>query len=134
MDVADLRSRLDRDRAGFLADWVPGWFAAGAPAGLAPATISEILAAGVEIDEQFVGFATYDPRPALPRLAVPIHYVHGALDTEIPVAVAHECAARTPGARVSVIDGAGHMPHQERPAEFTAALRAAFAAFPLPVA
>lgn len=134
MDVADLRSRLDRDRAGFLADWVPRWFAPGAPAGLASAAIGEILAAGVEIDEQFAAFATYDPRPALPRLAVPIHYLHGALDTEIPVAVAHECAARTPGARVSVMDGAGHMPHQERPVEFNAALRAALSAFPRPVA
>jgi pimeloyl-ACP methyl ester carboxylesterase len=134
MDVADLRSRLDRDRAGTLGDWVPNWFAPGAPAGLAAATIEEILAAGVEIDGQFPAFATYDPRPALPRLAVPIHYIHGALDAEIPVAVAQECAALTPGARVSVLDGAGHMPHQERPAEFNAALRAALAAFPLPVA
>jgi non-heme chloroperoxidase len=127
MDVADLRARLAADRAGFLAEWVPQWFAPGAPAGLAAAAIAEILASGVEIDEQFVAFATYDPRPALPRLAVPIHYVHGALDTEIPVAVAHECAALTPGARVSVIDGAGHMPHQERPDAFDAALRTALA-------
>jgi non-heme chloroperoxidase len=134
MDVADLRARLAADRAGFLAEWVPRWFGPGAPAGLAPAAIAEIRAAGVGIDGQFTAFATYDPRPALPRLAVPIHYVHGALDTEIPVAVAHECAARTPGARVSVIDGAGHMPHQERPAAFNAALRAALAAFALPVA
>jgi pimeloyl-ACP methyl ester carboxylesterase len=134
MDVTDLRARLAADRAGFLAEWVPRWFAPGAPPDLASAAIAEIRRAGVEIDGQFTAFATYDPRPALPRLAVPIHYVHGALDTEIPVAVAHECAARTPGARVSVIDGAGHMPHQERPDAFNAALRAALAAFPLPVA
>jgi pimeloyl-ACP methyl ester carboxylesterase len=134
MDLADLRSRLDRDRAGTIAGWVPGWFAPDAPADLVAATIAEVLAAGTGIDEQLAAFATYDPRPALPRLAVPIHYIHGALDTEIPVAVARECAARTPGARVSVIDGAGHLPHQERPAAFDAALRAALAAFPLPVA
>jgi pimeloyl-ACP methyl ester carboxylesterase len=37
--------------------------------------------------------------------------------------VAEACAARTPGATVTVIPGAGHLPHQERPAEFNAALR-----------
>jgi pimeloyl-ACP methyl ester carboxylesterase len=37
--------------------------------------------------------------------------------------VAAECAALTPGASVTVIPGVGHMPHQEDPEAFTAALR-----------
>ena len=69
--------------------------------------------------------SVYDPRPALPSLRVPIHYIHGALDAEIPVTVARDCAARTPGAELTVITGAGHMAQQDRPAAFNAALRSA---------
>jgi pimeloyl-ACP methyl ester carboxylesterase len=41
------------------------------------------------------------------------------------VTVARDCAARTPGAELTVIAGAGHMTQQDRPAAFNAALRSA---------
>ena len=56
-------------------------------------------------------------------IGVPVHYIHGELNAEIPVAVAQDCASRTPGARVAVLAGCGHLPHQERPAEFNTILR-----------
>ncbi|MCE4943669.1 alpha/beta hydrolase [Streptomyces albulus] len=127
MPLAELTDGLRRDRAGTLAAWVPQWYAPGTSPALVDWTVRQILDSGVHIDEHFAAAAAYDPRPVLPALRVPIHYLHGALDTEIPLEVPRACAALTPGAGLSVIAGAGHMPQQERPAEFNAALRAALA-------
>ncbi|MEV6825410.1 alpha/beta hydrolase [Amycolatopsis sp. NPDC051102] len=121
--VHDLRKRLVDDRAGTLEDWVPNWFAPGTARGLVDWTIRQLLDSGVYIDELFTECTTYDPRPRLADLAVPITYLHGELDAEIPLEVPRTCAARTPGARVHVLAGCGHLPHQEKPRAFTAALR-----------
>lgn len=123
MPLEQLRRDLRQDRAGVIAGWVPQWFAPGTERALIDWTVRQMLDSGVYIDEQFDGFLTYDPRPVLPGLMVPIHYLHGELDTEIPVAVSEECAALTPGASVTVIPGVGHLPHQEDPESFNAALR-----------
>ncbi|WP_431047200.1 alpha/beta fold hydrolase [Streptomyces sp. P1-3] len=123
----ELVTGLCCDRAGTVADWVPGWYAPGAAPALIDWTVRQILDSGVYIDEHQATADGYDPRPALPGLQVPIHYLHGELDTAIPLEVARTCAALTPDAEVGVIADAGHMPHQERPAEFNAALRAALA-------
>ncbi|WP_031464498.1 alpha/beta fold hydrolase [Sciscionella sediminilitoris] len=123
-DLGELRQRLATARAATLAEWVPGWYAPGTAPALIGATERMILESGVFIDAHFDWLAGYDPRPALPGLAVPVSYVHGALDPQIPLAVAEHCAALTPGARLRVIEQAGHMPQLERPAEFNATLRA----------
>ncbi|WP_227984628.1 alpha/beta fold hydrolase [Nocardia spumae] len=128
MPLAEIIDEMRYRRAEFLSTWVPNWYAAASPV-LVDWTIRQILDSGVYIDELFHACATYDPRPRLPLLRTPIHYLHGELDAEIPVEVARVCAALTPGAAVTVIDGAGHMPQQERAAEFNAALRSAVAAF-----
>ncbi|MGK5640935.1 alpha/beta fold hydrolase [Streptomyces sp. URMC 126] len=119
---SDLAAGLREDRAGTLAGWVPGWFGPDASPVLADWTIRQILDSGVFVDGQFDQALAYDPRPALPGLRVPVHYVHGEL-SHIPVAISRECAELTPGAELRVIAGAGHMAHQERPAAFNAALR-----------
>ncbi|MCW7984804.1 alpha/beta hydrolase [Streptomyces platensis subsp. clarensis] len=124
---AELVAALRRDRAGTVADWVPGWYAPGTAPALIDRTVRQILNSGVYIDEHQATAAGYDPRPALPGLQVPIHYLHGELDTAIPLEVPRTCAALTPGAEVSVITGAGHMPHQELPDRFNAALRTVLA-------
>ncbi|MEU9124378.1 alpha/beta hydrolase [Streptomyces sp. NPDC048506] len=120
--VADLR----RDRAGTVAGWVPKWYAPGTSPALIDWTVRQILDSGVYIDEHQATAVGYDPRPTLPGLQVPIHYIHGELDA-IPLEVARTCAALTPGAEVTAIVGSGHLPHQELPDEFNAALRAALA-------
>lgn len=127
MPLDELGERLRRDLPGTLAEWVPRWFAPGVSPETVDSTIRHLLDAGPFLDENLELSAVYDPRPLLPRLTVPLHYVHGELDTEIPVHVARTCADLTPGAELRVIAGAGHMPHQERPAEFNAALRATLA-------
>lgn len=133
MDLPAMMRRIAEDRAGFLAGWVPNWYAAGAAPALVDRTVRELLDASPFVVGHFVECATYDPRPALPALTVPIHYVHGELDAEIPLAVPRTCAALTPGATVTLIDGAGHMPQQERPTAFNAALRSVLANLPIAV-
>ncbi|MFJ9855101.1 alpha/beta fold hydrolase [Streptomyces sp. NPDC101150] len=123
---ADLVADLRRDRAGTCAGWVPTWYAPGTSPALIDWTIRQILDSGVYIDEHQATAGGYDPRPALPDLQVPIHYLHGELDL-IPVEVPRTCAALTPGAGVTVITGSGHMPHQECPDAFNSALRTALA-------
>jgi pyruvate dehydrogenase E2 component (dihydrolipoamide acetyltransferase) len=54
--------------------------------------------------------------------AVPVTVVWGGADRIIPAEQASSAAAVAPGAAVRVIDGAGHMPHMERPAEAQAAV------------
>jgi non-heme chloroperoxidase len=121
--LAGLRDALVRDRAAALEQWVPNWFGPAVGDGIRAWTIRQILDSGPHIDVLFDEHARYDPRPALPHLAVPAAFLHGRLDAEIPLAVARECAALAPGAQLVVIDDAGHMAHQEQPLAVNAALR-----------
>ncbi|HKS47201.1 MAG TPA: alpha/beta hydrolase [Amycolatopsis sp.] len=122
--LAELREALVGDRARTLAQWVPNWYAPGTSPALADWTVRQILDSGVHIDQHFTELTTYDPRPALPSLRVPVTYIHGELDPQIPVEVAETCAELTPDAKLVVIEGSGHMPHQEKVPQFNAALRA----------
>ena len=66
----------------------------------------------------------FDLRPALERvrerLAIPALVVHGRADP-IPLE-SSEAVARSLGARLVAIDGAGHVPYVERPAELFGAI------------
>jgi pimeloyl-ACP methyl ester carboxylesterase len=65
-----------------------------------------------------------DSTELLPGLAgLPTLVIVGADDVLTPPTEAQAIAAAVPGARLSVIAGAGHLPPVERPAETTAALR-----------
>jgi len=121
--VLELREQLVDDRFGTMAGWVPGWFGPRAAPALVDWTVRQLVDASVYLDELFTEATTYDPRPRLEGLTVPIAYLHGELDAQIPLEVPRACAARTPGARVHVLAGCGHLPHQEDPRAFTAALR-----------
>jgi len=59
---------------------------------------------------------------ALPRVAVPVLLVAGALDVRF-VAAAHELARSLPRAEVCVIPDAGHAAHLERPEAFLRVVR-----------
>lgn len=58
----------------------------------------------------------------LAHIAVPALVVVGSDDVFTPVEDARFMHERIPGARLAVIDGAGHMPNLERPADFDRAL------------
>lgn len=63
----------------------------------------------------------------LPAVAVPTLIVVGREDVFTPVADAEFLHRRIPGARLAVIEGAGHLPNLERPAVFNEALAALLA-------
>ncbi|MBE1530175.1 alpha/beta fold hydrolase [Actinomadura algeriensis] len=56
------------------------------------------------------------------ELALPVLVCWGADDTWIPLAKGRELASAVPGARLRVIEGAGHLVQEDAPAELTAAV------------
>ncbi|MCX7751203.1 MAG: alpha/beta hydrolase, partial [Candidatus Bipolaricaulota bacterium] len=67
------------------------------------------------------------PGPPLPRLSelqVPVLVVVGDDDRLVSPERGRELAARIPGAELVVLSACGHLPQEERPAEFLAALEA----------
>lgn len=56
------------------------------------------------------------------KLELPVTYVWGARDRILPILAADAARALQPDAELTVIDGAGHLPHQERPEEFLRAV------------
>jgi haloalkane dehalogenase len=67
---------------------------------------------------EFAELEAYDGK--LAALGVPALIVWGADDQFAPVAGAHRLAAELPGARLEVLDGAGHFVFDERPEQTTA--------------
>ena len=59
---------------------------------------------------------------ALPRIRVPVGFVHGAL-SPMPIGASTDAANRIPGAWVDVIDGAGHFVWVEAPGAVRTSLR-----------
>lgn len=67
------------------------------------------------------------PVPLLPRLEelrIPVLVVTGDDDRIVPLEASRRLADRIPGAQLTVIPSCGHLPHEERPAEFLAAVEA----------
>lgn len=60
--------------------------------------------------------------PMLPKVAVPALVVVGSDDEYTPVADAQVLRDGIPGSTLVVIEGAGHLPNLERPAEFNEAM------------
>ncbi len=78
-----------------------------------------------------LGVYTWDPymhNPKLPgrlhRITVPTHFVWGASDGLVTVEYGRGFCGMIPGATMTVIDDAGHLPHLERPDEFVDAVMA----------
>ena len=71
---------------------------------------------------QLAAGGTHDARGRLGALALPVHVIGVDEDVWIPVRRSHELAELIPGARLSIIPGAAHAVHAERPLEFNAAV------------
>ncbi|MFH9424578.1 alpha/beta fold hydrolase [Streptomyces sp. NPDC017529] len=119
--LADLRA----DRAGTLADFIPQWYRPGVSAAMTDWTVRQVLEATFRIDQLVADQAAYDPRGRLGQVRVPTTFLHGELDTEVPLAIPRECVDLIPNARLTIIEGAGHMPQQDQAERFTQALREA---------
>lgn len=72
----------------------------------------------------FVKLVNEDLRPYLPRIEVPTLIVWGSADREIPEAAVRIMARGIRGARLEILDGAGHVPFVEMPERFAALVRA----------
>jgi 3-oxoadipate enol-lactonase len=118
-----------------LADLViPRWFT---PAFLSsePAavqTVTDMLTATAP--EGYAGcgeaIAALDLRPLLPSVQAPTLVLSGAEDVAAPPEVGAFTAEAIPGARLTVIEGAAHFAHYERPGPVTDALLAHFTTTP----
>jgi pimeloyl-ACP methyl ester carboxylesterase len=75
-----------------------------------------------------------DSTDLLPGIAVPTMIVVGSEDAVTPREKAEGMAAAIPGARLEVIEGAGHLSNFEQPAEFTRVLKDFLASLPTPTA
>lgn len=66
----------------------------------------------------------HDVEPRLGEIGVPATLIWGSDDGVLPVAYGEELRERIAGARLHVIEGAGHIPHMQQPERFLACLTA----------
>ena len=104
---------------------LPGLIAAEAPQDVRDAIVAMTVRVGPDIyvRHQLAAAARPDSRALLPGITVPTQIVVGELDTLTPPALAEEMAAAIPGARLTRIPGAGHLPPLEKPEAVTKILR-----------
>jgi pimeloyl-ACP methyl ester carboxylesterase len=62
--------------------------------------------------------STHEARDRLSALRLPVHVIGAEQDVFVPVWKSRELAGLIPGARLSIIDGAGHAANLERTAEY----------------
>lgn len=122
--IAAMAAGLGTDRFATAESAVTGWF--GPLVGPSAdrwmvRQIMELDNAALAVVDEVLG---YDPRRRLGEARVPFTYVHGTLDA-IPMFIARECAAATPGSVLIEVDGVAHMPHIEKPGWFADAVTAA---------
>jgi pimeloyl-ACP methyl ester carboxylesterase len=72
-----------------------------------------------------------DARPHLPAVAAPTLLIWGARDPLVPPAIGYRLRAEIGGARLLLLEGAGHVPMYERPTAFNTALLAFLAGAPV---
>jgi non-heme chloroperoxidase len=121
-----LRAHLDAlaaDRAATVARSAANMYSEQVSDELRAWTARQVLDASPHTDALYEEQTRYDPRSWLPDLSVPVCYVHGTLDKAVPISIARELAALTPGSTVIPVDGAGHMAHQEAPDQVAEAIR-----------
>ena len=82
------------------------------------ATIRSLVSPRALLGEQ------YDMTRRLGELSIPVQLIWGADDPLFPVAHATRAHALIKGARLALIEGAGHTPQAERPEEFNRVLNA----------
>ena len=69
-----------------------------------------------------LAYRASDLRPLLPRIGRPVVVINGDGDRLCPVESARELAAAIPGARLHVVEGAGHVAWLEKPEAVASAI------------
>jgi pimeloyl-[acyl-carrier protein] methyl ester esterase len=125
--VEVLGHRVRRDPARGLARFFEGMFAEG-EVGLEAWTRLRALRAAIPLPHPAAAeagleiLARTDLRGALPAIALPTLVLHGEADPICPPGAGRALAAAIPGARLAMLEGAGHAPFLSRPAAFADAL------------
>ena len=115
-----LADRLRSEGNAFLVDAPPPLLSAGAPDELW-ARVRELIAGqpAASIAAAALGMAERpDSTPDLASITVPTLVVTGDGDTLIPPEATSPMAEQIPGAKLAVIEGAGHLSNLEAPGEF----------------
>lgn len=84
---------------------------------------AEDYVATPELTETFVNVVNEDLTEHLRRVRCPALLVWGSRDTDTPLATANRMLGLLPGARLTVLEGAGHFPFLDKPDQFSAFLR-----------
>ena len=106
------------------AKWLPGFVTASAPSSVKDelrSIIADFNADGMRV--MIRALAEADLRDVLHRISVPTLLIWGDQDVRSPLSVAEDLHARIVGSRLVVLDGAGHLSHQDAPERFNAAVR-----------
>lgn len=104
----------------FAPDPVPPGYAEhlGAPLVLRRETLATNTA---QVNALRAELVTMEPR--YPALALPVELIHGSADTIVPLHIhSAPLSGLLPAARLTVIEGAGHMPHHSHPDRVIAAI------------
>src|SRR5579875_1480586 len=120
---AELAPRIAADFRGFIREFAPSLFKAGAASPLLPWALAQTQKTAPHVAAAcFESVFDFDARPFLGDLRVPTAVLHGRADALFPLAHAEHLAAHIPGARLVVFEESGHAPHLEEPEAFNAAL------------
>jgi pimeloyl-ACP methyl ester carboxylesterase len=79
---------------------------------------------GRELKRRLQALLRLDLYPELPRLRMPVLFVHGRRDLLVPWRSSRAAAALVPGARFQLVPGAGHVPYLSHPEPFNQAVGA----------
>jgi pimeloyl-ACP methyl ester carboxylesterase len=126
-DADDVREARDKTVAYLRDEGVEGLWPGLAPRLFAPTTTPEVVQRAEEIAlaqpvERLVGQVLAmrdrpDSTALLPEISVPVLVVAGAEDQVVPLAEARAFASALPNAELARLDGTGHLPAFEWPAE-----------------
>jgi pimeloyl-ACP methyl ester carboxylesterase len=124
---AFLQARLGplegRTMADAAEDMLAGNFQPGAPPNAMPRAKAALSAVPEDVYRATVRcLTTFDRRAELASITVPTLLIAGEHDPAAPLKTMQRMATVIPGARLTVIGGAGHFAHLEKPDEFRAAL------------
>lgn len=117
--------------AAFAAARAPLLFCEAAPAGVVDAARADMASIPQLVYEAATRVTwSGDYRAVLPSVSVPVSVICGERDGIAPLSLSEEIAALVPSRpAVTVIAGAGHVPHLEQPQAFNAAVDAFVGAF-----
>jgi len=127
-EARDLATRLRERPTPALRRWFGGMFAEGEIEEPPMVAMAQHMLDGAPPDPEgaarsLEGWAGADLRASLAAVAVPTLLVHGERDPVVPAAAATWAAGQIPGARLTLLPGAGHAPQLSRPREVVDAVR-----------